>query len=128
MPEVDLLYDGHSLVTMKVDIHGNEVTHTFLVDTGFIAQTGYGLKLPLQLLTLAKVRGTGTVTTGDDREVTGSIIPDVKVLEVEGNKLPSPIFIPTILIGTASYVVGVIFLQKCICHFDGPSRRLKMCF
>jgi len=79
MSEVDLHYDEHSLVTMKVDIHGNEVNHTFLVDTGFTAQTGYSLKLPLQFANLAKVRGTGTAITGDDRQVTGVTIPDVKI-------------------------------------------------
>jgi len=59
MPEVLVPYDGHSFARIKIDIHGTIREEDVLVDTGFTAGTGFGLKLPYRFANCAEYEVPG---------------------------------------------------------------------
>jgi len=82
-----LSYDGKCEIKIIVDIHGTEKEVDVLVDTGFVAGTGFGLKLPIDFARYASYTGTGRVTLADGRQVAADSIPNAKVIQIESLKV-----------------------------------------
>lgn len=110
------------MLNIVVDIHGTKKQLDVLVDTGFTSGTGYGLKLPAEYVTFARVRGTTNVTVADGRDVAADTIPDAKIVQMEKHKFDKDgITVPTIFMN-GPHAIGVKFLQLCVLNFDGPKK------
>ena len=103
---------------MVVDIHGHRIPVDALIDTGFVSQCGYGLKVPRGLATLAYFTVTGDITVGDGRNIPTDYIPDAVIVEINGH--PTSIVVPTIFMSGVT-VVGCMVLQRCKLSLDGPT-------
>lgn len=121
-------YSGKCNIRLVVNIHGTsrEVSNT-LVDTGFIINTGYGLKLPIEFRTFAKFILTGHINLANGQPHPMQYIPQAIITHVEGQRLQRAIPIPTIFM-TGAPVIGMLFLQLCIIHLDGPDRKAMIEF
>lgn len=128
MPTCSLKYDGRCDIDLVVDIHGTNLPIKALIDTGFVSASSFGLKLPANLAIYAKYLGTGEIRVADSRLVAADSIPDAKIVQIEKHKLAEPITIPAIFMGDSCSVIGMVFLQNCILHLDGPKRAAEMTF
>ncbi|MHB8702275.1 MAG: hypothetical protein ACYC7D_14830 [Nitrososphaerales archaeon] len=120
MPSCNVPFTGKCAVFIKVDIHGTQKEIQVTVDTGFTLSTGYGLKLPAMYANYTIHRGIATVGVADGRSVSAYAIPDGKILEIEGDPVTTDYqTIPTLFM-QGPQVLGMMFLQKCVLHIDGP--------
>ena len=128
MPASTLRYDGRCDLKLVVNIHGTTVPVTALIDTGFVTATGFGLRLPADLVSFAQYVGTGQVRVADGRLVDADSIPDAKIVEIEGRKLVDSIPIPAIFMNGPCGLLGVLFLQRCMIKLDGPAKKAEITF
>jgi hypothetical protein len=110
-----------------VDIHGVEKELGVLVDTGFTAGTGYGLKLPSNFANYTLATGAGYVMVADGREVAAASIPDAKIVRIDKHKLKDAISVPALFMD-GPHAIGVLFLQRYNVEFDGPNRKTSINF
>jgi hypothetical protein len=128
LPTSTLGYDGKCDLELVVDIHGTTVPVTARIDTGFVSDTGFGLRLPINLTGHAKYVGTGSVRVADGRLVNADSIPDAEILEIEGHKLAKPVSTPAIFMDGPCGLLGVLFLQRCMIKLDGPNKKAEITF
>jgi len=121
LPVSTLRYDGKCEIKLIVNIHGTEIEVNALVDTGFTAGTGFGLKLPVEFARYANYTGTGYVQVADGRLVAADSIPNAKIIKVEDHALTDEVTLPAIFMG-GPRAIGILFLQRCILNLDGPDR------
>ena len=111
-----------------VGIHGTKVLVNVLVDTGFTSGTGFGLQLPTEFVRYANYTGTGHVRIADGSVVAAASIPDAEIVQIEQHQLSHAVNIPAIFMNGPCGVIGVLFLQRCIIHFDGPNKQTSINF
>jgi len=121
----NLEYKECCKLRLRVDIHGTSIDVDATIDTGFTAEKGYGLKLPLEYSELATAHGLQPVTLADGKRVFAPSIPNALVLGIEGEPAPQVITMSTIFMGETS-CVGVLFLKRCVALFDGPREQTTL--
>lgn len=127
MPTSNVDCDGKCIIKIVLDIHGTKKDVDVLVDTGFTSGTGFGLKLPTNFAIHAKFTGTGRIRVADNREVICDMIPNAKIIQIENHTLDDEVTIPTLFMDGPK-CIGMMFLQDCILHLDGPNKVATLCF
>ncbi len=125
MITLDLPYDGNCIVKIKINIHGTEKELQVLVDTEFVTETGFGLKLPLEYKEFASFTGTGSVKLADGRRVSVDTISNTNILEMHDKILNPKLIIPALFLDGFP-VMGMWVLQKCILDLNGPSKKARI--
>ena len=127
MPKSCLDCDGKCILKIVIDIHGTQKDLNVLIDTGFTSGTGFGLKLPLNLVRYARFTGTGRVRVADNREVDCDSIPNAKIIQIDAHKLNDAITIPAIFMD-GTQCIGMMFIQDCQFNVDGPKKVATLSF
>ena len=120
-----LTMNGRCDLNIVVDIHGTRMKVRVLIDTGFVRQTGYGLKLPASLAQYAYPTGTASIALADGEPVLAQAIPNARIVEIEGR--PCDFTMPTLFMD-GPRVIGMKFLERCILNIDGPASSAKLEF
>ncbi len=123
--ELSFSCDGKCPISIEVDVQGQKYQSEVLIDTGFTAATGYGLKLSSRASLLPSSIGYDLVRLADDRIIRSAAIPDAKLLRINGNKLSRPITLPTLFFNGPE-VIGMLFVQLCELSIDGPSKKGRL--
>ena len=114
-------YDGKCEMKLVIDIHGTKTDVDVLVDTGFTAGTGFGLKLPMDFARYTSYTGTGNVRLADGSEVAADSIPNAKIIQIEEHQLEDEVTVPALFM-SGPVCVGILFLQKCVLNLDGSNK------
>lgn len=114
-----LTYESLCEIKIKLDIHGHEEEINAIVDTGFTAGTGFGLKIPTSFSQHADYVGVGEVTMANGETIEVEYIPDGKILSFEDIALKDEVTVPVVLLDGPN-CIGVLVLQKYVLRFNGP--------
>ncbi len=120
MPTCDLVVDGKCVVNLKVSIQGTERDIPVLIDTGFTRSTGHGLKIPAKYANDCHSVGYARVDVADGRKVSCISAIDIHILSIDDKPLSIRRDIPTLFMD-GPQVLGMMFLERCVLHIDGPN-------